>query len=513
MRQPPTIEGLTIEELTEIPSNKAKILRHRLLRRSFEAWCTYRMAKFNRKPAEHHLLIIDTIDKLIHNQLDKRRVMILMPPGSAKSTYTSKELPAWFVNVDQFPTDLILGCSFSYELIEGFGKEARDAVALEKNVLGVTPSRSFWAAGDWRTERGGGFWCAGVTSGIAGHRGRLGLIDDYVGSEAEAVSEVARNNVWKWYWNDFLPRLWPDSWQFLIANRRHEDDLVGRLLNKCPNDWLVIKLPMLAQEDDPLGRAVGERLWPEWFTEKQVEDAKVEPSTWAGLYQQDPHPEDGDFFRKETILEYRPGDLPNDLRIYVGSDYAYRTKTKNDYTCFVPAGIDSNGNMWILPDWFWKKVDTLESVDVMLEMCRRRRPIVWFAGKENIVGSIEPFLNERMRKQNTYVAVEQLSESKDKLQKAQSIKARMAARAVMFPAFAPGWAEAKQQMLAFPNATHDDFVDALAKLGQGLDLMVKATKTEPSWDGIVPEERITCRWLEKSHRRREQARRVLMADF
>lgn len=469
------------------------------------------MAKVQREPALHHQLIIRTIDDLIHNRLSKRRAMILMPPGSAKSTYTSVLLPAWFVNPDQFPADLMLACSYSYTLVEGFGKQARDMLEEEQKVLGVEPSRSSWAAGDWRTTKQGGYFCAGVGAGIAGHRARLGLIDDYLGTEEEALSEVIRDKVWKWYWNDFLPRLIPDSWQFLIANRRHEDDLVGRLLNSCSSDWEVIRLPMLAEDADPLGRKPGERLWPEWFTEKQVEDAKRIPSTWSGLYQQSPHPEDGDFFKKEYIVKYRPDDLPKDLRLYVGADYALKAKERNDLTCFIPAGMDSNGRLWILPDWFWKRCDTLEAVDAMLEMVRRRRPIVWYAGRDNIMGSIEPFLNERMRQQETFVAIEQLSEAKDKEQKAQAIKARMSAKTVMFPEYAPGFGDLLGQLMSFPNGTHDDAVDALANLGRGLDQMVRASKKVPfTMPDAIPQERLTCRWVERSARRRE--RRIALYD-
>src|SRR5215831_14374095 len=102
VREEPKIAGLGLEDLTILDDPKAKVLRHRLIRRSFEAWCRYRMEKLGLEPAAHHLLIIRTVEDLIHNRLDKRRVMILMPPGSAKSTYTSKELPAWFVNAEQY---------------------------------------------------------------------------------------------------------------------------------------------------------------------------------------------------------------------------------------------------------------------------------------------------------------------------------------------------------------------------------------------------------------------------
>ncbi len=408
--------------------------------------------------------------------------MIMTPPGSAKSTYTSICLPPWYVNPEQFPNDLMLACSYSYSLAEEFGRQGRDVLELETKALGVSLSRSQMASGDWRTNKGGGYFCGGVNAGIAGRRGRLGLIDDPIGSEEDANSQVMRDKTWSWYWNDFLPRLWPDAKQILICNRRHEEDLAGRLLDKCADDWHIIKLPMLAEENDPLGRQLGERLWPEWFTEKQVKDARMLPRTWAGLYQQRPAPEEGNFFRKEWIVEYdSPAKLPKNLRKYRGDDFAVEKNEENDRTCFITGGVDENDNLWILPDWFWQKADSLESVNASIRLAREHKPVAVWLGKEVITKAIGPFYQKRMQEENVYLPLDPLSEAKDKQTKAQAIAGRMAQRKVLFPSFAPDWDKAKHELLTFPAGTHDDFVDALAKLGQGL---AKQTKARP----VVPEE-------------------------
>ncbi len=507
----PKIEGFTLDELTESQKPHAKVLRHRLLRRSFEAWCRYRMAKVAREPAKHHLLIVQTIERLLRDELPKRNLMLLMPPGAAKSTYTSVLLPAWFLNPEQYPSDMMLACSYSYTLIEGFSKLARDIIQEEENVLGIGIDKNSSAAGDWRTTLRGGNRVAGVGAGIAGNRCRLGLIDDYLGSEEEADSQVIRDKNWNWYWNDFWPRLLPNAWQVIIANRRHEDDLVGRLLNDEANNWIVIRLPMLAEDLDPLGRQPGERLWPEWFTEEQVRLAKKVPRTWAGLWQQRPAPEEGNFFKKEWLVGYSINELPprESLRMYAGSDFAVRKGEDNDKFCYLSAGLDSQGRLWILPDWYWERCDTDVAVEEMINMAQRNSPLVWWAGRENITGSISPFLTTRMRERNAFFYVEELSESRDKEAKAQPIRARMAAKMVMFPKFLPNWEQAEHQLLTFPAGTNDDFVDALAKLGQGLAKMVPASAPAKQWDGVVPEQRITCGWMARSSERRERRNRRL----
>lgn len=498
----PTIEGYTLDDLTADKRPAAKLLRHRLLRRSFRAWCEYFMAKVDRVPALHHLFIIDTLERLFRDELPSRNLIMLLPPGSAKSTYTSKLLPAWFLNPEQYPTELMLACSYSYTLIEGFGRAARDIVEQEQNVLGIDLSKSQCAAGDWRTTRGGGYFCAGVNAGIAGHRARLGLIDDYIGTQEEADSELIREKNYQWYHNDFWPRLLPNAWQVIIANRRHEDDLVGRLLAES-NKWTLIRLPMLAEENDPLGRVVGDRLWPEWFTDEQVQQAKKQSRMWAGLYQQSPRPDEGNFFKKNGIRKYSEGDLPSNLRIFAASDWAVRKNQTNDFTTHIIGGIDTNGKLWII-DWFRQQCDTGEAVDRMFSYQLSHKPICWWQGRENITGAIAPFIYTRMRETGNYLSIEEFSESQHKETKAASIKARMEAGMVMFPKNHPDMGNVESELLTFPGGTHDDFVDALAKFGTGLNRMLPAMKQETPWNGVIPDQRLTCGWVERSNNRRER---------
>lgn len=500
------VRGFTPEQSQ---SDSGRQLTRRLVRNSLEAWARFVLRHKDERPAAHHRLILSVLQRITAQPLraDGRphKIILLMPPGAAKSTYTSVCFPPWYLNIN--PKHLVLACSYSYTLIEDFGRQCRDLVEVNGEVLGMALSKSVAASGDWRNTEGGGYFCAGVGAGIAGHRADVAFIDDYLGNEQDADSQRTRDNVYNWYRKDFVPRLKPHASRIIIANRRHEDDLVGRLLAKESGEWEVISLPMLAEDNDPLGRKRGERLWPEWFTEEQVREARLDSRTWAGLYQQRPAPEEGNYFRKDTIVRYRVQELPSDLRVYVGSDFAVRRGEDSDRFCFLPAGVDTNGRLWILPDWYWVRTDTGTAVEEMLSLAKRRSPICWWAGRENITGAIAPFLYKRMQETNTYISIEELSESKDKEAKAQSIKARMAAKMVMFPDV-PGMDEAEHELLTFPGGLHDDFVDALAKLGQGLAKMTPAqvTPSNKSLDEIL-NPRLTCGWVARSSKR--AARRQL----
>ena len=69
----------------------------RKVRGEFLAWCEHCLAPMDQKPAAHHRLIIQELQDVADGRCN--RLMIFMPPGSAKSTYASVFFPAgsWLV--------------------------------------------------------------------------------------------------------------------------------------------------------------------------------------------------------------------------------------------------------------------------------------------------------------------------------------------------------------------------------------------------------------------------------
>jgi predicted phage terminase large subunit-like protein len=94
---------------------------------------------------------------------------------------------------------------------------------------------------------------------------------------------------------------------FVSHNTRwHMDDIGGRLLDEMASGgdkWHLLNLPAIAGDNDALGRAPGEALWPDWegtdaLTRKR---AAVGERAWSALYQQEPTPGEGLLFRIEQI--------------------------------------------------------------------------------------------------------------------------------------------------------------------------------------------------------------------
>src|SRR3972149_3799319 len=170
--------------------------------------------------------------------------------------------------------------------------------------------------------------------------------------------------------------------------RWHEDDLGGRILAREGSEWRVVKLPMLAVDDDPLGRKHGELLWPEWFTMQMVEDAQKDAVSWNALYQQNPVPEDGDFFHKDWYIEYEPEHLPTTLYVNGASDYAV-TEGKGDFTEHGIFGVDWSGDIWLL-DWWSGQTSSDVGMEKKCDLILKHRPMTWFGEAGPIRRAIEP---------------------------------------------------------------------------------------------------------------------------
>ena len=68
----------------------------------------------------------------------------------------------------------------------------------------------------------------------------------------------------------------------------------------------------------------------------------------------------------------------------------------------------------------------------------------------------------------THCRIEEVTPVANKVQRSQSIVGRMAMQKVYFPKVSHWGIRAVDELLKFPNARHDDFVDALAWIGMGL---------------------------------------------
>ena len=134
------------------------------------------------EPAAHHQYLLVKLEQLEAGEID--RLMVLMPPGSAKSTYVSVLFPAWWLH--RRPRSAVIAACHTADLAEHFGRQVRRLVAEHAEVLGYGLAPGDRAAGRWATTDGGSYYATGVRGPITGRRADLVVIDDPIKSHAEA---------------------------------------------------------------------------------------------------------------------------------------------------------------------------------------------------------------------------------------------------------------------------------------------------------------------------------------
>lgn len=356
----------------------AELLARKKARGSFSHYCAYRLPS-DMRMAPHHALLTEQLNRIETGEID--RLLVMMPPGSAKSTYGSVYFPEYFIGRN--PQLSVIAGSHTAELAERFGRRVRNGVGDEqfKALFSqVTLAADSTAAGRWGTNHGGEYTAVGVGGSITGRRGDLIVVDDPVRSREDADSERVREKTWDWWTNDLLTRLKPHGRIVVIMTRWHEDDLAGRLLEREPQRWTVIKLPMIAGDNDLLGREPGERLWKEWFTDEMVRQAQQDPRSWISLYQQEPRPVEGAEFKRGWIVRYN--NAPRKMNKVILVDPAGDPQTakagtkrkKSDRTVMWVVGLAHDGNAFLL-DGVIDRLTLTQRSDKLFELHKKHKPM------------------------------------------------------------------------------------------------------------------------------------------
>lgn len=449
----------------------SELLARRGARSSFAGFCDWKLRDTGMAMARHHNVVIEELDAVERGESD--RVMFMLPPGSAKSTISSVFFPEYFMGRN--PQLQVISASHTAELAEKFGRRVRNAVGSEEFPMlwGSKLAADNSAAGRWSIDKGGEYYAAGVGGAIAGFRADLGIIDDPVKSREDADSERMRERVWQWWVNDFKTRLKPNARVVLVMTRWHEDDLAGRILDQERDRWKVIKIPMLAGENDVLGRQPGERLWPEWFTEEMLADAQKDPRSWISLYQQEPRPAEGAEFKRTWIQRYSsPPKLLNKILMV---DPAGAKGKNSDYTSMWVVGLGSDQNAYIV-DGLRDRLNLTERADALFALHKKHKPLQTRYERYGAFGDIE-HLKSEMERRNYRFAIKEVG---GQIQKEARIRR-------LIPWFEAGrvWLphdmvrEAvdgtsydvvkdfiEQEYASFPVGRHDDAFDCLSRLAE-----------------------------------------------
>lgn len=437
--------------------------------------------------AKHHKALAAALEEVEKGHIP--RLIVTMPPRHGKTELVCKKFIPWYLARDPYRN--VIFATYNEEFAQDQGADIRASIMHPsyKQVFPHFELRKGGASkGRLQTDQGGMAVFVGRGGSITGRGADMLIIDDLIKDAEEAESPAIREKCWEWFTKVAMTRLMTvGAGVIIVMTRWHEDDVVGRLTdpsNPCYNEkeakkWKVINLPAIALPGDPLGREVGEALWPERFPVEFLEAQKtLNPRGFSALYQQRPTPEDGDYFKREWVKYYDTKKVNwQDLTLYAASDHAVgKDKTRNDQSVLVIVGVDELDNLYIVDCWHGREAPDFV-VERMIDFMETYEPVTWFGEKGHIQQSIGPFLRKRMEERNTYCTIDEITPSQNKEQRAQSFRARMAMGKVFFPRQKPWVTDMIEEMMKFPNGKHDDFVDPLAYIGLKLGRQFGPSRT------------------------------------
>jgi predicted phage terminase large subunit-like protein len=274
------------------------------------------------------------------------RIIISAPPRHGKSKLIDVYTPVWIL--ENFPEHHVILASYGADLSEDFGREVRDILADNPDLLRAKLRPDATRVDDFKTTGGGGMVSRGLGGAITGKGANVLLIDDYIKEIKEALSPTYRDYIWNWFTTTAYTRLEPGGTCIIIATRWHSDDLIGRILKAFPGQWTNIVLPAVAEKNDLLGRPPGTPLFPERYPLKVLMERLevLGSSFFQALFQQRPLDEakklsDAAWLR---IVDIVPAKLKC-LRVW---DLA-ATEGGGDYTVGALCGYDTmTGYFYIL---------------------------------------------------------------------------------------------------------------------------------------------------------------------
>lgn len=416
-------------------------------------------------PAKHHELINHALQKVESGEI--KRLMVFMPPGSAKSTYASVVFPSYYMGKN--PSKNIISTSYASGLARKFGRKVRSICRSSKfsELWGAALTQDNKAADDWSLDNGSTYMGGGILSGITGNRADGLIIDDPVKGREDADSAVIREKTWEAYLNDLDTRIKPGGWQLIIQTRWHEDDLSGRILpetydgesgwitSRQGEPWYVICLQAECErDDDPLGRKIGEWLWTDWFTPEfwMAKKKKQGERNWSALYQQRPKPSEGSLVKRAWPMRYKIPPVAFS-RIVLSCDTAYKPEQIND-----PSVIGAWGELrtgYYLLDVWRDRVEYPELKRALVMMAKKWNPSAVLIEDK---ASGQSLIQEcRASTKLPVIAID--TEGQSKVVRLIEVSPLIESGQLFLPESAPWLLDYESELFGFPLATHDDQVD------------------------------------------------------
>lgn len=424
--------------------------------------------------------------------LKEVRQNINVPPRSGKTTL-AKYFIAYAIAKDANCN--FIYTSFSQDLLSDISRELAGILqhpiyqamyegAFEERTLEAKPVNEFWAGymqeqGKAKftskkiiTKSGGvilfasvGAAITGFGAGIRGSKVFSGmLVVDDGNKPADINSQLMRDKVKGYFEQTLLTRLNDSIVPIVnIQQRLHLDDLSGFLIKEY--QFSTLKRSLMVN---------GVCMLPSQYTQKRLKEIQKNESVFVAQYQQEPVLEGGNLFKKDIIRELTRSEMPQEYDYrFIIADLAYKDKESNDYQVFSYFGVKEEvvegrvrSHLYLI-DVKRKKIKSIDVEKWINDWIEQKLGYgfryIWIEDKSHGI-----YLNQAYRRKGWPIPDEDmikktLPRDRDKVMRANNIIPCLdnITPNLTFCSDIEDYNELKAELLAFPNSTHDDFVDTV----------------------------------------------------
>ncbi len=284
------------------------------------------------------------------------------------------------------------------------------------------------------------------------------IIDDAEDDEM-VRSDERRENFEHWLLYSLDPAMTMDDNKIImIGTILHRDSQLSKLM-EGGGKYLDWESRCYKAINDDLA------LWQDGVSlEFLLNEKNKDPHKFAQEYMNNPVAYEHALFKQEYFDDYKDESLPKDLLINITVDLACTDKTYSDYTVIMPCGIDTLGDLWVLPYKRVKYADPDKIIDEIFSMYDKYSNCeTWKFGKVGIEKVafqrflIKNFDRERKIRGKRFPVVE-IEAKGDKITRISQLQPMFSAGDIHIK---DSMIDLKEELLDFPRAKHDDVADSL----------------------------------------------------
>jgi len=307
-----------------------------------------------------------------------------------------------------------------------------------------------------------------------GRRPNLIIIDDLDDDET-VLSKDRRDKLFDWFLRALIPCGAKNCLYRMVGTILHDESTLAKVLKA--KDWKSRIYRAHKSFDD-----FSEVLWPENKSAddlRAIRDSLVEKGhadAYSSEYLNEPIA-DGNAFFEPPYLAMNEEDRKRRGTYYIGWDVAVSKSTKADYTVAAVVKVTPDGIKHVV-EIDRARRDAPSTIELMFKLNEQYEPACHFGEKGVIDAAITPFLNAEMMRRQRYFSLIRLNRSKDKRSFASPLQSMLKAGHMYFNKEMSAWPETEEELKRFLKGTHDDIVDALAVIAQGVSQLITQTDEE-----------------------------------